>query len=176
MFGTRRQFMKSVIGSTLAYGFREQGLVIYGFGGNANDFSDVRFPGVLSNCEACHLPDTYKLTDRSAAGGANWEIPAQSGVQGSTISTIPLAVDAASVATGLADRSDDLKISPTAAVCSSCHDGLLPQTHMTLNGALFGITQNAIVNNYETCAVCHGPGKIASVEYVHSPQFDQNIP
>ena len=161
---------------TPAHGFREQGLVIYGFGGNANDFSDVRFPGVLSNCEACHLPDTYKLTDRSAAGGANWEIPAQSGVQGSTISTIPLAVDAASVATGLADRSDDLKISPTAAVCSSCHDGLLPQTHMTLNGALFGITQNAIVNNYETCAVCHGPGKIASVEYVHSPQFDQNIP
>jgi OmcA/MtrC family decaheme c-type cytochrome len=158
------------------HGFREQGLVVYGFGGSVHDFSDVRFPGVLSKCDTCHLPDTYKLTDRSAEGGANWEMPAQSGVQGSTINTIPLAVDAASVATGLANRADDLKISPTAAVCSACHDGLLPQVHMTTNGALFGETQTTIEDNYETCAVCHGPGKIASVEYVHSQQFGEDIP
>jgi OmcA/MtrC family decaheme c-type cytochrome len=162
--------------STPAHGFRNKGLVVYGFNGSINDFSDVRFPGILSDCETCHLTDTYKLIDRSAAGGANWEMPAQSGIQGSTISSIPLAVDAPSVTSGLADRTDDLKISPTAAVCSSCHDGVLEQTHMTLNGALFGVTESTIANNYETCTICHGPGNIASVEYVHSQQFDVNIP
>lgn len=161
---------------TIAHGFREQGVVVYGYGGGVHDFSDVRFPGVLSKCETCHLPDTYKLMDRSAAGGANWEFPAQNGIQGSTISSIPNAIDAPSVVTGLADRTDDLKISPTAAVCSACHDGLLAEVHMTLNGALFGATQAAIESNYETCAVCHGPGKIASVEYVHSQQFGEDIP
>jgi OmcA/MtrC family decaheme c-type cytochrome len=161
---------------TIAHGFREQGLVVYGYGGGIHDFSDVRFPGVLSKCDTCHLPDTYKLMDRSAVGGANWEFPAQNGIQGSTISSIPLATDVASVATGLADRTDDLKISPIASVCSACHDGLLPETHMTLNGALFGATQATIESNYETCPVCHGPGKIASVEYVHSQQFGEDIP
>jgi hypothetical protein len=47
---------------------------------------------------------------------------------------------------------------------------------MTLNGALFGATQATIESNYETCAVCHGPGKIASVEFVHSDQFGEDIP
>jgi OmcA/MtrC family decaheme c-type cytochrome len=161
---------------TITHGFRETGLVVYAYGGNSHNYSDLRFPGVLSKCDTCHLPDTYKLMDRSDEGGGNWEFPAQNGIQGSTISTIPNATDAASVATGLADRTDDLKISPTAAVCSSCHDGLLAQTHMTLNGALFGATQATIESNYETCAVCHGPGKIASVEFVHSDQFGEDIP
>jgi OmcA/MtrC family decaheme c-type cytochrome len=158
------------------HGFREKGLVVYGYHGSVNDFSDVRFPGILSDCDTCHLTDTYKLMDRSSSGGANWEMPAQSGIQGSTISSIPMAIDAASVTTGLADRTDDLKISPTAAVCSACHDDLLAQTHMSLNGALFSSTQSTIENNYETCEVCHGPGKVASVEYVHSEQFGENTP
>ena len=167
---------------TMAHGFREKGLVIYGYGGSTHDFSHVRFPGVLNKCETCHLPDTYKLMDRSGVGGANWEFPAQNGVQGSTISTIPDpasqsgATLAERVGNALRDRTDDLKISPTASVCSACHDGLLPQMHMTLNGALFGATQAELVANYETCAICHGPGKIASVEFVHSGEFGEDIP
>ncbi len=160
---------------TLAHGFREQGIVIYGYGGGTHDYSEVRFPGVLSKCDTCHLPDTYKLMDRSAVGGANWVYPAQNGIQGSTISTIPGAT-AGTVAAQLADRTDDLKISPTAAVCSACHDSVLAEAHMTLNGALFGATQATIESNLESCAICHGPGKIASVEFVHSQQFGENIP
>jgi len=161
---------------TLAHGFRDKGLVIYGYGGGIHDFSHVRFPGILSLCETCHLPDTYTLADRSASGGANWEFPGQNGVQGSTISSIPNAFDAATVASGLADRNDDLKISPTASVCSACHDGLLANIHMVINGALFGATQTDIMNNIETCVICHGPGRIASVEFVHSKGFGENIP
>jgi len=162
---------------TIAHGFRENGIVVYGFGGNAHDYSHVRFPGVLSKCETCHLPDTFKLMDRSASGGGNWELPSQNGILGSTTNSIPNAVDAATVATGLANPADDLNISPTAAVCSACHDGTLAREHMIqIGGASFDATQATISAKYETCAVCHGPGKIASVEFVHSEDFGEGIP
>jgi len=162
---------------TIAHGFRNKGIVIYGYGGSANDFSHIRFPGVLSKCETCHLPDTFKLMDRTAVGGANWEQPAQNGILGSTINSIPNATDAATVATGLANHADDLKISPTASVCSACHDSDLAKQHMiSTGGALFGATQATLVGNLETCALCHGPGKIASVEFVHDPDFGADIP
>jgi OmcA/MtrC family decaheme c-type cytochrome len=154
------------------HGFRENGIVIYGYGGSEHDFSHVRFPGALWKCETCHLPDTYKLTDRTALGGANWEQPAQSGILGSTITS-----------GGDNDPSNDQKISPTAAVCSACHDGAVAQSHMEDNGGLFGlplgltsVTQSDIDSNVEACAACHGPGKIASVEFVHSEGFGEDIP
>lgn len=147
---------------TTAHGFRKQGIVIYGFGGSEHDFSHLRFPGALWKCETCHLPDTYKLQGM-------WEQPAQNGILGSTV-----------VSNNNNDPSDDLKISPTAAVCSSCHDSAVAQSHMELNGAVFGDdpshTQAFIATNVEACAVCHGPGKTASVELVHQEGFGEEIP
>ena len=35
--------------------------VIYGFGGNANDFSDVLFPGDRRDCASCHKGTTFQL-------------------------------------------------------------------------------------------------------------------
>jgi OmcA/MtrC family decaheme c-type cytochrome len=35
--------------------------VVYGFNGGKNDFSDVRFPGDLRNCEKCHVNDSQDL-------------------------------------------------------------------------------------------------------------------
>ncbi len=162
---------KTNFDGTAAHGFRNKGIVIYGYGGSEHDFSHLRFPGSLWLCENCHLPDTYKLMDRTAAGGANWEEPAQNGILGSTIFSNG----------GNNDPSDDLKISPTAAVCSACHDGAVAQAHMELNGALFGAPQVGppfpdIASNIETCEACHGPGKIASVEFVHSEGFGEEIP
>jgi OmcA/MtrC family decaheme c-type cytochrome len=92
----------------------EDGLVIYGFGGAPNDFSHVDFIGNLRNCEACHLPGTYSTED--------------------THNGLPTTID-----TG-ADKSvstDDLNISPTASVCSACHDNEAALTHMKLHGASF---------------------------------------
>ena len=133
------------------YGFRERGIVVYGFGGSVNNFSDVRFPGILNNCLTCHLSGTYELAGR-------WEEPSQSGgILGSTIDTSTLANDA----------TDDLKISPTAAVCSSCHDGSSANTHMQQNGGLFSSTQAAIGANIEQCVICHGPGRVVDVKVVH---------
>jgi OmcA/MtrC family decaheme c-type cytochrome len=161
---------------TQEHGFRQQGLVVYGYGGNSHNFSDVRFPGVLSKCETCHLPDTYTLEDRSADGGGNWELPAMNGIKGSTVDSAPTAAaDGSDYAAKLADQSDDYKYSPIAAVCSACHDGTLPKQHMLNNGAIFGgagSDQASQEANIESCPVCHGPGKLADVELVHNQAFD----
>ena len=131
---------------------RQVGLVVYGYGGSVNDFSDVEFPGHLNDCGTCHLEDTY--------------YPVGPGVQATTIDTG-------------ADRSspyDDINISPTAAVCSACHDSSLAQSHMEQNGGAFDVVQGAdgIMVSIsrgavtETCAVCHGHGRLADIELVHS--------
>jgi OmcA/MtrC family decaheme c-type cytochrome len=148
--------------SSAAHGFRNQGLVIYGYNSSVNDFSHIRFPGILNDCTTCHLTGTYELTGK-------WEVPTLSGILGSSINTAPSAVDAASLTAGLADQADDLNITPTAAVCSSCHDGQVAQSHMLLNGALFAATQATINTGVtlEACAICHGPGRIADVKVIH---------
>lgn len=135
-----------------ADGFREKGLVVYGFGNRAFDFSHVRFPGILNDCTTCHLPGTYELA-------GNWQVPTQSGILGSTIDT----------GADLGIQTDDLNITPTAAVCSSCHDGTVAKSHMELNGALFSATQETIDTGatLEACAICHGPGRIADVKVMH---------
>jgi OmcA/MtrC family decaheme c-type cytochrome len=166
---------KSNFDGTIAHGFRESGYVVWS-GSGPHDYSHVRFPGVLSKCTTCHLNGTYTLADRSAAGGANWELPSQNGILGSTIETAPGHTSWDTAVAGMINQANQNNISPTAAVCSACHDGLVARTHMELNNASFSATQALISATVETCAACHGPGKIASVEFVHSADFGADIP
>ena len=146
---------------TAAHGFREFGLTI---GDGGHDYSDLRFPGILNDCETCHLSGTYVLD-------GDWESPTQNGILSSTTDAAPTATDTASVDAQIADPADDLNISPTAAVCSSCHDSDVEKAHMEVpGGAVFDQTQDVITNTpvIETCAVCHGPGRDADVQVVHA--------
>jgi len=143
------------------HGFREKGIVIYGYGPSANDFGHVRFPGILNDCTTCHNEGTYELT-------GTWEAPTQAGILASSIETVPTAIDTTTYNNEVADQSNDLVISPMAAVCSACHDGPLAQSHMeTIGGAQFGVLQSAVTPYSETCSVCHGPGRSADVKLVH---------
>jgi len=122
---------------------RETPYVVYGFGGSVHDFSQVEFPGILNNCNTCHVDDSFE---------------------------VPLASTALATTTGsnvIADHADDMNTTPTAAVCSSCHDGGLAQTHMEQNGASFVMVGDPGSYN-ETCAVCHGPGRLADLAEVHA--------
>lgn len=130
---------------------REQPFVVYGFGGSVNDFSGVRFPGLLGNCRACHKPETFAL-------------PLASGVLATTVDTGNLLANAGYIA----DPGDDRVTTPTAAACSACHDSAVAQTHMEQNGAQFSILVTDANAGAETCVVCHGPGRLADVSYVHS--------
>jgi len=160
---------KRLVHSIHAADMRENAFVVYGYGGSVHDFSDVRFPGILNDCMTCH---TTKTVGRTTYGTYElvtpWDTPTQNGILASTVRTTPTATDATTYATQLATPDDDLNITPTAAVCSSCHDSQMEQNHMASTGsALFSATQATIDGNYETCAICHGPGGIVDVKVVH---------
>jgi OmcA/MtrC family decaheme c-type cytochrome len=136
-------------------GFRDKGLAVYGFTG-PNDFSKVVFPGKLNNCTACHAGTSYQLT-------GIWSAPTASGILGNTITTGASA----------SDPADNLRISPTAAVCFSCHDGALAVSHMQdpFNGGNFSATQATLnVSVTENCTFCHGAGRVFDIKTVHGIQ------
>lgn len=123
----------------------DEPFVVYGFGNNAHDFSEVRFPRSSSDCYACHVDGSLDL-------------PLPGGLLATTVSS----------GADRYDPADDLNITATAAACSACHNDTLAEAHMLNNGALFDQTQATIeASTVETCAVCHGPGSIADVEVMH---------
>ncbi len=141
---------KRMIHGIHAAGIRENPLQIVGFRGlNTYIFNEeeVQYPGNLANCVACHTATGYTL-------------PLASGVLGSSINT---GVD-------LQSPVDDTVISPTTAVCSSCHDGEEAGAHMVANGGSFNTTQGALDSGkvVETCNVCHASGRVADVTEVHA--------
>jgi OmcA/MtrC family decaheme c-type cytochrome len=141
--------LKSMIHGIHGAGFREEALVIRG---DPFDTDVVHFPGEIADCHTCHVNDSFTL-------------PLGSNVLAST----------RDMGTVLSDPSDDLMITPTAAVCSSCHDTSLAQSHMEQNGADFSATEATIAAGVstETCTICHGEGRQADVQSVHhDPSFD----
>jgi len=134
-------------------GFRGKGLTVYGFGGSVNDFSSVVFPARLQDCATCHVGNSYQIA-------GTWLEPTANGILGSTVSTGASTTDA----------SDNLRISPTVAVCSSCHDGAVAKLHMedAASGGTFAATQATLKASVaENCAFCHGEGRLFDVKTVH---------
>jgi mono/diheme cytochrome c family protein len=58
--------------------------------------------------------------------------------------------------------------SPVAGVCFACHDSAADMAHFDLNGGSIYKARTAALNQPETCLICHGPGKIADIQEVHS--------
>jgi OmcA/MtrC family decaheme c-type cytochrome len=121
---------------------------ICGYQNTAHSYVGIVYPGRLNNCEGCHLANTYYPVD-------------------------PSQVLATTVDVG-ADRStltDDVAISPNAAVCSSCHTDSLAAEHMKQNGGDFAAgkddTGALISSGVETCQLCHGPGRANDVKEAH---------
>ncbi len=143
---------KHMIHAIHAAAMRENPFVVIGFRGSVNDFSEVTYPGNLANCLTCHWEDTF-------------ELPLGNNLLATTLVTgsIP-EEDLVDV-----DPTNDENITATASVCSSCHDSTTAKTHMEQNGAAFAVLQSDVDNGrvIESCAVCHGPGRIADVEVVH---------
>lgn len=148
---------------------RSSDMIVYGFGNSVHNFSELRFPREVSECTACHEDGTF-------------ELPLASGVLGTTLDTQATVNTASPFGTSdflpslavAQDPSDDGNATPTAAVCSSCHDTDLAATHMEQNGGVLGVTQSLITQSMidagtptETCAICHGPDRLADVRAVH---------
>ena len=77
--------------------------IVYGFGSSpknytAHDFSEIRFPGDLRNCEKCHA-------------GTSWQVPLPAGVRATESSVVSGGAESV---TG--------HIPPTQDACLACHD------------------------------------------------------
>jgi len=99
------------------------------------NFSEVTYPGILSNCETCHLPGTYGT-----------ELPAGVLV-GTEVTTDGLNLTRADVlaARATVPNPTDLINSQTANPCYQCHDSVPTIAHMEQNGGvIFGWRAEAL--------------------------------
>ena len=125
--------------------------VIYGFRGSFNDFSEVRFPGNTSDCQACHLPNTYILNPGMGILGPGI-LP--------TITREFTKVD---------DENDVLEtfsLQPVITVCTSCHDDVGVNV---AGNALTGENHLGGPQPEEACVNCHAAGEPLGAAEVHLP-------
>lgn len=130
-------------------------------------FFDITYPGVLKNCEQCHVAGGYDFSGSmyTANSGAQ-------GVANMLLSTTATGTSLASSSTssasfspyvtldvdyGAAGASTNLVNSPIAAACFACHDSDLAKDHMVLNGGSLWDTRANALTRTETCLICHGP-------------------
>ncbi|MBI1789461.1 MAG: OmcA/MtrC family decaheme c-type cytochrome [Acidobacteria bacterium] len=83
-------------------------LIIYGFGGSKNDFSDVRYPQGRGNCGACHVNGSENL---------------------------PLRENLLSVNT---PRGWFTPMGPATSACLGCHDGRATASHALAQTTILG--------------------------------------
>jgi len=145
-------------GAAEEHGYRENGIVVYGFRRSVHDYSHVRYPGILSNCNACHVDDSYQVSLPEGVLATTWETASPE-----------LAGDQEAMEHALRDASDDLNVSAETAACASCHDSPEAMDHMGLVGkGVFGETQDFIDEFvFEDCGGCHGPHEFKDVAEVH---------
>jgi OmcA/MtrC family decaheme c-type cytochrome len=135
------------------------------------DFSEVTFPAQngVRNCLLCHAEGTYQL-------------PLSDNVLETTVRSTGTddGLDGNDFNAVIAARSSvpnptDWVSTPTASTCYKCHDSATALAHIRQNGGVISIadpaeasfTQRQNVDSVESCAVCHGEGKIADLIVVH---------
>jgi OmcA/MtrC family decaheme c-type cytochrome len=118
---------------------------------NAVDFAEVRFPGDVRDCEACHLPETYILDPgRGILGYGILPATNREILRGETTKTI----------------TETFHTSPIISVCTACHDYLGVNED---GNALTGVNHGGGPQHESDCVECHGAGEPLGVEEVHLP-------
>lgn len=161
---------------------------IHAAGKRANKFSweasagysywKIGYPGVLKNCEACHVAGSYDFSSTTnnaavpnllASTSSSAQIPA-------TISTVILGTETLPgtyyspfVTAGADYTTDNLVISPISAACFSCHDTKAATAHMQQNGGTINGLRSSYLNTTETCLVCHGSLSSSNVTNTTTP-------
>ena len=134
------------------------------------DWSHIVFPAESGtrNCLLCHDDGTY-------------ELPLPSGLLATTVRTtgvtdgMDASAAAFNAALGTLPNATDWVNSPTAASCFMCHTSQDALGHMINTGGQlstpdgFWYTNRSMLGTtIESCATCHGPGKVADVSVVHA--------
>jgi OmcA/MtrC family decaheme c-type cytochrome len=142
------------------------------------NFSEVTYPGILNDCQTCHLAGTYDFSATASAAAADNRLfrTVGQGTYSAAVSNSPyitlgvpygsgFSFNAATGAT-VAAAATTLVTSPTVTVCVACHETTAAITHFATNGGTFYQPRSAATT--ETCLVCHGSGRIADIAVMHS--------
>ncbi len=114
-----------------------------------SDFSDVRYPQSLTNCEACHTSKNWTLD--AMVSSTSYQ-PSQQ-----TLYTCGDAgTDPTVACTNILTTPQPLP--PQTSVCTSCHDAPYTLAHAQTNTTAGGV---------EACAACHGTGMLFDVRNFH---------
>jgi len=147
-------------------------------------FWQVTFPGVLKDCETCHLPGSYyffkqdntPLPDTVVASRLHRGVA--TGTLSSTFSTSPYVTPGTNYGVNFSFNAVDgsttpaagttLVNSPIATACFACHDSTQARAHMQSNGGSIYASRSAALATTETCLVCHDRGRIADIKAMHA--------
>lgn len=153
--------------------------IVYGYRSSVHDFTDLRFPGELADCETCHLPGTYDLplpdgAQRTLVTREVESVPASLPEVRRTPTATPEAQEtpaATPEAQETPAATQEAQETPAAlqteivsstlpirAACTACHDAESVAGHAELQTTDSG---------QETCEVCHGPGSEFDVSEIH---------
>ena len=122
------------------------------------DFRRMDFPGVLSNCEGCHITGTYSTVP------ANALMSVFESRNDAYVATPTPALAGTSLATA---NPQDTVQTPFGAACAACHDHPSAKAHMQQNGSRLNVNRNSVGVIAESCQVCHGPGSEWDAAAVH---------
>ena len=174
---------------------REQAFTYEATAANPLGFKEVTYPGVLSNCEQCHVAGSYDFsTAANAAALPNllWTTDAKADMSNPTnAATLGLSPWVTSLGRGQTNyTADNLVTSPVTSACFGCHDSKIAVSHMQLNGGtVYGSVSTVSsggprpanpaasvapaattfsFTKVETCMVCHASGKVADIKVMHA--------
>jgi OmcA/MtrC family decaheme c-type cytochrome len=144
------------------------------------NFSDVTYPGVLSQCETCHLPGTYDYSLAASASAMDFRLyrTVATGNFSAAISNSPYITTGVSYGTGYSFNigtgvtveaaATTLVTSPTTTACLACHDSNDAVAHFRNNGGSVYAARSTALATTETCMICHGTGRLADIKAVHA--------
>jgi OmcA/MtrC family decaheme c-type cytochrome len=174
---------KNIVHSIHASAKREKAFNWLAPADNPDGFKKVTYPGVLNNCEQCHVPGSYDFANAAnsaAAPNLLWSTDANKDMSNPDKATLGLSPWVSLLGRGLVDYSkDNLVSSPISAACFGCHDSGAAVAHMQGNGGtLYQPVSSVSVSGTfdrskgftrtETCLVCHGSGRLADIKDVHN--------
>jgi OmcA/MtrC family decaheme c-type cytochrome len=180
----------SVSEKTLVHGIhgsgkRQQAYSYFATAANPGGFQKVTYPGLLNNCEQCHVPGSYDFSaaaNTAAVPNLLWQTDANRNMSpvDPAKDSIGMSPWVSLLGRGLVDyRTDNLVSSPVSAACFGCHDSSIAVSHMQDNGAtLYKPVSTVSVSGTgdrskgfsktESCLVCHGSGRVADIKAVHA--------
>jgi OmcA/MtrC family decaheme c-type cytochrome len=174
--------VKNLVHSIHASAKREKAFTYEATAANPDGFKGVTYPGVLKNCEQCHVAGSYDFSvaaNSAALPNLLWTTDAKGNMSNPTNApSIGLSPWVTLLGAGQIDyTANNLVTSPIASACFGCHDSSLAIQHMQSNGGtIYGRASTVSVggdrtngfSKAEQCTLCHLTGKVADIKAMHA--------